>query len=373
MSAIYHSTVIGSGVKKFVTLNYNSQFQHLNLFKAYMRSLLLGFLLVIVLSPAAFSQQDPQYTMFMFNRFVQNPAYAGSLKATNITGLGRAQWVGINQAPQTTTASINGYSKALHGGLGAYMIGDRLGPLSTVGAKAAYSFHMSFGQRDDGSDKAVLNIGVGGGIYQKILNGDWIYNQSAGQDPVLPTGKQTLILPDVDAGLFFHVPLKNAASSALPQDKFYIGASMTHLLEPSMEKLMAVPNAVKTVLPRGIQGSAGYVFELGPGTFLEPNVNFRMAGPTNQFDLNLNLYVSPMVFGISHRGLIGNTADSFSGIIGFNASTYLFIAYSYDYTTSGLSQFTTGSHEVCVSYTFPSKHKNQPPRRGTRTMYINEI
>lgn len=333
-----------------------------------MRSLLLGFLLVIVLSPAAFSQQDPQYTMFMFNRFVLNPAYAGSLQATNITGLGRAQWVGIPQAPNTTTASINGYSKVLHGGLGAYLIGDRLGPLSTMGAKAAYAFHMPFG-----GGKAYLNVGVAGGIYQKTLNGDWIYNQAGGIDPVLPTGKQNLILPDLDAGLYFHVPLKGASSSAFPQDKFYIGGSVTHLLEPSMENLMAIPNAVKTVLPRGIQGSAGYVFQLGPSTFLEPNVNFRMAGPTNQFDLNLNLYVSPMVFGISHRGLVGNTADSFSGIVGFNASTYLFIGYSYDYTTSKLSGFTTGSHEVIVSYTFPSKFKNLPPRRGTRTLYINNI
>jgi type IX secretion system PorP/SprF family membrane protein len=112
-----------------------------------MRSLLLGLLLVIVLSPAAFAQQDPQYTMFMFNRFVQNPAYAGALQATNITGLGRAQWVGIPQAPNTTTASINGYSKALHGGLGAYLIGDRLGPLSTVGIKGAYAFHLPFSRR----------------------------------------------------------------------------------------------------------------------------------------------------------------------------------------------------------------------------------
>jgi type IX secretion system PorP/SprF family membrane protein len=333
-----------------------------------MRSLLLGIFLVIVLSPVAFAQQDPQYTMFMFNRFVQNPAYAGSLKATNITGLGRAQWVGIEQAPKTTTASINGYSQVLHGGLGAYLIGDNLGPLGTLGVKGAYAFHLNFGQ-----GKAALNIGVAGGIYQKTLNGNWIYNQTGGVDPVLPTGKQSIILPDLDGGLYFHVPLKGASSSAFPQDKFYIGASVSHILEPSMESLLAVPNAVKTTLSRGIQGSAGYVFRLGPATFLEPNVNFRLAGPTNQFDINLNLYVSPMVFGISHRGLVGNSADSFSGIVGFNASTYLFIGYSYDYTTSSLLKFTTGSHEVIVSYTFPSKFKNLPPRRGVRTLQINDI
>ena len=127
-----------------------------------------------------------------------------------------------------------------------------------------------------------------------------------------------------------------------------------------MENLMAVPDQVKTVLSRGISAQAGFVFDLGPSTFLEPNVNFRMAGPTTQF-------------GISHRGFVGANNDSFSGIVGFNASTYMFIGYSYDYTTSGLGRFTTGSHEVILSYTFPSKFKNLPPRRGTRTLYINNI
>jgi hypothetical protein len=80
-----------------------------------------------------------------------------------------------------------------------------------------------------------------------------------------------------------------------------------------------------------------------------------------------------MVFGISHRGFIGTNNDSFSGIVGFNASTYLFVGYSYDYTTSGLGAFTTGSHEVIISYTFPSKYRIQPPRTGVRTLYKDAL
>jgi len=109
-------------------------------------------------------------------------------------------------------------------------------------------------------------------------------------------------------------------------------------------------------------------FKLAQNIFLEPNVNYRMAGSNMQFDINANLYISPMVFGISRRW-----NDSFAGIVGFNASPYLFMGYSYDYTTSGLGSFTTGSHELIVSYTFPSKYKNMPPLRGNRTLYYNEI
>lgn len=329
-----------------------------------MRSLIVGIFLATVLIPTvSYGQMDPQYTMHMFNRFAINPAYAGALEATNITGLGRAQWVGVPGAPNTATASIHGYSRKLHGGLGAHLIGDKLGPISTFGVKGAYSFHLDMGG-------AKLNIGVGGGLYQKTLNGDWIYNQDNGQDPVLPEAGQNIFLPDLDAGLYFHIPMKGTTSSAYPQDALYIGGSVSHILEPSIDQLLAVadPSNIESVLSRGIHATAGATFRLGDNVFLQPNGYFRMQGPLTQFDINANLYVSPMVFGVSHRW-----KDSFSGLIGFNASTYLFIGYSYDYTTSGLGSFTTGSHEVIVSYTFPSKFKNLPPRKGTRTNYINEI
>ena len=350
------------GSNIFVTLDNYSQFQVLNLFKAYMRSLIVGVCLLLTLVVPAYSQQDAQFTMFMFNRYVLNPAYAGALKATNITGVGRAQWVGVPGAPNTATASINGYMKKLHGGLGAYVVSDKLGAISTLGVKAAYSYHMDFG------GKAGLNIGVGGGLYQKTLDGDWIYRIQNGVDPVLPQAPQSIILPDLDGGIYFHVPLKGTTSTAYPQDKFYIGASVGHILEPSMEKITGQVDNVETTLSRGIYGSAGMTFKLAQNIFLEPNVNYRMAGSNMQFDINANLYISPMVFGISRRW-----NDSFAGIVGFNASPYLFMGYSYDYTTSGLGSFTTGSHELIVSYTFPSKYKNMPPLRGNRTLYYNEI
>ncbi|HHG85120.1 MAG TPA: type IX secretion system membrane protein PorP/SprF [Bacteroidetes bacterium] len=327
-----------------------------------MRSLFFGIILTVMLMPSVFAQQDAQLTMYGFDRFPINPAYAGALEATNVTIHGRSQWVGFPGAPNTAIASINGYSRKLHGGLGARLVGDKLGPLSTVGIKGAYSFHMNF------NDKAKLNIGVGGGLYQKTLNGDWKYNMDNGVDQSLPLAGQSFFLPDLDAGIYFHVPLKGTTSTAYPQDAFFLGGSVTHVLEPSIEQLLAVQNQVESKLSRGIHAMAGFTIPIQDNIYLQPTGYFRMAGPTMQWDMTLNLYVSPMVFGIAHRW-----KDSFSGIIGFNASTYMFMGYSYDYTISNLGGFTTGSHEVIVSYTFPSKFKNLPPRKGTRTNYINEI
>lgn len=328
-----------------------------------MRRLLLSVLTVILLSNVASAQQDPQYSMYMFNRYVVNPAYAGALEATNVTILGRSQWVGIPGAPNTTTASINGKIDALHGGVGAYIIGDKLGPISTFGLKGAYSFHMNIGA------SAKLNIGVGGGLYQKSLNNDWRYNPDNGVDPTLaPSGKTTDLSGDVDAGIYFHIPMSSVKTTAYPQDKFYLGLSASHLLEPKIDGLLQ-STVTNSVLSRNLVATVGYTIPLGSTVYLQPGANFRMAGKdtplTNmQLDINMNLYISPMVFGISHRGMLANNNDSWTGIIGFNASSYLFMGYSYDYTTSKLAGFTTGSHEVVVSYTFPSKVKRIAPVNG---------
>jgi len=47
------------------------------------------------------AQQDPQYTMHMYNTQVVNPAYIGSIEAVNFGFLTRTQWVDFEGAPQT--------------------------------------------------------------------------------------------------------------------------------------------------------------------------------------------------------------------------------------------------------------------------------
>jgi len=50
------------------------------------------------------AQQDPQYTQYMYNMSVVNPAYAGSKDAISTGLLYRKQWVNIEGAPTTFTA-----------------------------------------------------------------------------------------------------------------------------------------------------------------------------------------------------------------------------------------------------------------------------
>jgi hypothetical protein len=71
-----------------------------------------------------------------------------------------------------------------------------------------------------------------------------------------------------------------------------------------------------------------------------------------------------MVFGLSYRG-IGNTSAA-SALVGFNATKNLFIAYSYDYIISDIGGFSTGSHELVISYTIITSAKLKPWDTGTK-------
>lgn len=330
----------------------------------FMRRILLAILLSFcLLTPALNAQQDAQYTMHFFNRQVLNPAYAGAMNGINLTLLGRTQWVGFPGQPQTMTASASAPIKALHGGLGGYVIADQLGPWGTAGARLAYAFHLNAGN-------VKINLGVDGGFYQKSINAEWIYNDDVAPDPTLgiPSGgtySANTIVPDMGAGLYIHMPFDDPTGT-YPHDKFYVSANVSHLLEPSMDGLL--PNGVNATLDlnRSITGSAGYTFEFpnNRNIKIQPNVYALYNFASLQLAGNANLYISPMVFGLSYRGF-GNTSAA-SALVGFNATKNLFIAYSYDYILSELGGFTTGSHELVISYTIITSGKLKPWETGTK-------
>jgi type IX secretion system PorP/SprF family membrane protein len=287
-----------------------------------------------------------QNTMYNFNRLVYNPATAGTAGGVHMALLGRLQWTGIDGAPSLTTAAIHAPSQRLSGGLGGFIIGDKLGPLSTIGVNVAYAFHLAIG--DDG---ASLNIGVQGGILQKALNANWRYDPSQGIDPILgqPFGNfnGSTLVPNLGAGLYF----------SLPNDRFYIGLSGQDLLEPSVEGMLLDPNiGEESNVPRSFYVMTGYKHEFSERVSLQPNIFVRTDGASFQFDINAILGIKPLVFGVSHRW-----KDSFSGMVGFNMSDRFFMGYAYDYTISGLNANSDlNSHEIILSYTIPSGEKFKP-------------
>jgi type IX secretion system PorP/SprF family membrane protein len=304
-------------------------------------------LTLILVYSIALAQQDPQYTMYMFNRQVINPANSGANDATNVTLLGRTQWVGIDGAPNTFTASLNGPSARLHGGIGGYIMADNLGPLSTLAAKFQYAYRFKLPMENE----ARLHLGLEAGFLQKSLKTNWRYNQDYGIDPALVGGKPNVLLPDLGIGAYYYVPDEENEG----RTRYYLGATLTHILEGDLKGFTTTD---RSKLNRQFVFTGGYSINLNPSSnssvFLEPSANLRTDGVSFQYDLNCNMHINPIVFGLSIRGLSQNKRSDLCGIAGFHVNDRLFLAYSYDYALSALGAFTSGSHELVLSYTFPN-------------------
>lgn len=309
-----------------------------------MKKLYFTLAMSIALPFAASAQVFIQNTMFPFNKFVYNPAAAGASGVTNITGMFRSQWLGVDGAPTLFTLGADAPVAKLRGAVGGYLINDKLGPLATTGVNVSYAFRFRLG--DDEDKDPTLAIGAQGGFLQKRLNGEFRFAPSQGvNDPIIPGGNYAAStgVPSLGAGIYL----------SGPKDNYYAGISVQDLLQPSLNSLLLTGAGTNVKVPRSIYAMGGYTFTFTDRISLQPNVGFRTDGRVSQLDINAMLNVKPMVFGLAHRW-----KDSFSAIAGFNLYDRFFLAYSYDYTISGMNAARDiHSHEIVLSYKFPQVTK----------------
>ena len=173
------------------------------------RLFIIAFLLLGV---ATYSQQDSQFTQYMYNTVNINPAYAGSRGVLSIFGLHRNQWVGLDGAPVTNTFSINTPISNWRIGLGLSVINDRIGPSdeNTISVDVSYAVPTS--------ENFKLAFGVKGTA--NLLNVD--FNKLSQYDPGDALAQQNIdnkFSPNIGAGVYFY------------SDKTYIGFSVPNFLE----------------------------------------------------------------------------------------------------------------------------------------------
>ena len=123
-----------------------------------MRQTLYILLLVLLLvGRAAFAQQRPAYSQYMFNGLALNPAYAGSQKQLNAIGVIRSQWVGFEGAPKTQLLSVHAPLDRKNIGLGMVITHENIGVHTDWSAYASYAYQIKFKRA------GMLSLGLQGG------------------------------------------------------------------------------------------------------------------------------------------------------------------------------------------------------------------
>lgn len=278
----------------------------------------------------AVAQQDPQYTQYMYNMQVVNPAYAGSEESLSIGILGREQWSGLEGAPETFTfAAHSPISEKIGVGLSAIM--DSYGPVEQTGLYADVSYTLDLG----GTTKLAFGVKAGANFNNIGLQNLEIQdiNDNAFDADVSET------YANVGAGFFLY------------DENYYIGLSVpnfiesVHLNDDGMQLGSEVNHFFAT---------AGYVFELTDNLKFKPSTLVKTAfGAPLSFDVNANfLFNERFEIGASYR-----YEDAISGLVNFRVTDWVQVGFAYDHILSDISEVSTGSYEAFVIFDIYFKEK----------------
>ncbi|WP_317045760.1 PorP/SprF family type IX secretion system membrane protein [Hanstruepera ponticola] len=299
----------------------------------------LYIILVFVLSVSfTQAQQDPQYTQYMYNMNVVNPAYAGSYDGIAVGALYRSQWVGLDGAPNTGTLAVHA-PVGRRVGLGFSFINDEIGPVRENNAYADFSYTLPIGN----DNKLAFGVKAGATFHKIGLIGLDVIDAN---DPFLQENVDA-VTPNVGAGVYFYKP-----------NEYYISVSMPNML--NSVHLDATNGTKVGSETQHLFAAAGYVFNLSDNFALKPHGLLKVAfdAPVS-FDLNANLFMYNIVeVGVGYR-----LEDSFSGMINFMVAPNLRIGYAYDSIRSDLNIATTSSHEIFINFDFSfTKKVSRSPR-----------
>jgi type IX secretion system PorP/SprF family membrane protein len=274
------------------------------------------------------AQQLPQYTQYMLNDLAINPAVAGKDNFADVRSNNRYQWVGMTDAPRTYMLTLHSPLKNRHMGLGTHIYTDIVGPTRRIGISLAYAYRIKI------AEKTRLSFALSAGIQQWGIDGHKLILHDAGDDNLL-TQYQTKTVPDFGAGLYVH------------NEKWYVGFSAPQLYQSPIK--LYKDGDDKGTLVRHFILNAAYKIDISDDFKVEPSFLVKYATPAPiEIDFGTRvIYQEQMWLGIGYRH-----KDAITGLIGFMYKNYLMIGYSYDFTTSNLKKYSSGTHELMLGLRF---------------------
>ncbi len=298
-----------------------------------MKKVTLLLFLGLIQSMYLKAQQDPEYTQYMYNMSVINPAYATSdVGVANVGLLYRSQWVGAVGAPKTGTAFLRTpINERIEAGIS--FINDEIGDgalnENNIYADVAYVVQLS--------QKVRLSFGLKAGVtlFDTRFNDFQLNSGDFTTDPAFSENVNETFL-NIGSGLY------------LFSDNYYVGLSAPNFLgSKHLEERNGVAALGNENLHLFLTG--GYVFKINENLDLKPSFMLRsVQGAPISADFNANVRINGnFEVGVSYR-----LDDAISGMFNIGITPDLRVGYAYDYTTSNLGNFNSGTHEIMLLYNF---------------------
>lgn len=308
-----------------------------------MKKYLFAIIIVLVQIVSINAQQEHQYTQFMYNKLVFNPAFAGAREVSSLSLLYRRQWIGFEGAP---TSQLIGFdAPILKNKVGLGLNIHRF----QVGINENYAANMSYSYSIIRTDDINVRIGIGGTFrHTKFDFSNPNFYIKQGNDPaVLSQNEQTNMNGNIGGGLYF------------TYKDFYVGVSVPNIYKNKIGNGSADITAESS---RHFYTMAGGVFALSPTVDFRPALMFKFA-QNSPFSGDANasiMFNKKFTMGASYRFGQSGLADSFDFLLFLQATQKLGFGIAYDYNVSRLNNFNNGSIEGLIRFdlTTPKNSKN---------------
>jgi type IX secretion system PorP/SprF family membrane protein len=294
------------------------------------------------------AQQLPLYSQYLYNKFLINPAVAGSDGYTSFNLTAREQWVGYYGAPQTF--SFSGQTRILKRsfilkqtkvrreifrpksdgkvGLGGYVFSDKNGLIQRTGFQGSYAYHMWL----ENSTQLSMGLAITGYFFK--INEKEIRFEDPNEPWLNNDLRKGIFVPDATFGIY----LLNA--------KYSFGFSADQLFQAATK--IGSEAYAKFKMSRQYYIFGTYNFGHGPYIELQPSVLIKMSEQLKpQADIGLTyIYNQALWAGLTFRtsgALIANVGVKYEN---------LWFGYAFDFTLQEIQRITYGTHELTIAVRF---------------------
>ena len=274
-----------------------------------------------------FSQQDPQYSLYMFNPLGVNPGYAGSREVLSAVLVHRSQWIGLEGAPETQALAINTPLKNKKMGVGLQIVNDKIGPKTVQTFTLAYAYRLKLG-------RGKLAFGLSAGILN--YNYDWNKIEYKDEDDVIPnTAAESFMLPTFDFGIYYNTRT------------MYFGIALDHINRAQFNLIEGQDSINSDArVYSNFTATFGKAFVVSDNLIIKTSLLTRLALGAGNIDINSSiLFKNKILFGVTLR-----TSGALVFMTEINLSKNLRMGIAYDIDGSKVARSTSGSFEVFVGY-----------------------
>lgn len=294
----------------------------------------IAMICILIFQVEVASQQRPQFTQYMINKYYENPAYGGLERSLSVFTSFRDQYSNFPGNPRTFYLGADMPFYLWNGAVGFTFINQRAGLFNNSNLKFSYNYVMStpYGFLSFGGRAGIDFITIDGnglvtpdGIYEGVFDHN---------DPTLDTDVFSGIGPSWELGTYFKGKSIEGGIviSDLPSHKYGLGEGKYN---------------------KSFSGSlfALYRYSLNENIELSPSLLLKADAAVLQTDVGILAAINEnLLAGLNLRGYSGKSLDALSIIIGTNIGKKYKVIYSFDFGLSALRTSNQGTHEIMVTY-----------------------